>query len=114
MDLFAAPSRTEGLGMAIIEALAAGIPVIGSRVGGIPEVIEEGVCGRLLTPEVPAEWADALAHYATHRGELESWARAAPARARRFSVEASGLELERVYERLLDLVPSSAALAEAA
>src|SRR2546426_1080020 len=101
MDLFAAPSRTEGLGMAIIEALAAGIPVLGSRVGGIPEVVQDGVCGRLLPADRPDLWGEALSHFASHPEELERWARAAPQRARQFSLEASGAELESLYDRLL-------------
>jgi len=113
MDLFAAPSRTEGLGMAMIEALAVGLPVLGSRVGGIPEVVLDGVCGRLLPPGQPGPWADALVHCASHREELDSLAQAAPARAQAFSLEASGLELERVYDRLLG-AEEAAAPAEAA
>jgi glycosyltransferase involved in cell wall biosynthesis len=101
MDLFAAPSRTEGLGMAIIEALAAGVPVLGSRVGGIPEVVEDGRCGSLLAPDQPRLWAESLIHLAGRPPELERWTRAAPRSAERFSLEKSGGELERLYDRLL-------------
>jgi glycosyltransferase involved in cell wall biosynthesis len=103
MDLFAAPSRTEGLGMAIIEALAAGVPVLGSAVGGIPEVVEDGVCGRLLPPQQTRSWAEALVHLAGRPLELGRWSSAAPAVARRFSLAESGAELERLYRRLLAL-----------
>ena len=44
------PSMSEGLGRVIIEAMATGTPVIGSRVGGIPELIEDGVRGFLVPP----------------------------------------------------------------
>jgi glycosyltransferase involved in cell wall biosynthesis len=106
MDLFAAPSRTEGLGMAIIEALAAGIPVIGSAVGGIPEVVEDGACGRLLPPAAPRVWSETLVQLARRPAELERWARAAPDTARRFSLENSGMALEALYSRLLGLTPA--------
>jgi glycosyltransferase involved in cell wall biosynthesis len=101
MDLFAAPSRTEGLGMAIIEALAAGIPVIGSRVGGIPEVVDDEACGRLLPAGEPPIWAETIGHLAGRPPELARWAHAAPAIADRFSLQKSGAELERLYDRLL-------------
>jgi glycosyltransferase involved in cell wall biosynthesis len=44
------PSKSEGLGRVVIEAMATGTPVIGSRVGGIPELVEDGVNGFLVTP----------------------------------------------------------------
>jgi glycosyltransferase involved in cell wall biosynthesis len=113
MDLFAAPSRTEGLGMAIIEALAAGIPVIGSRVGGIPEVVEDGRCGRLLPAGDTPRWAEALVEIGARPAELASWARSAPSIADRFSLEKSGAQIERLYDRLLGRETPDAAPAEA-
>ncbi len=112
MDLFAAPSRTEALGIAILEALAAGVPAFGSRVGGIPEVIEDGVCGRLLPPGDAPAWARALSALSTDRSELTRLADGAARRARLFSLEASVAALERVYDELLGQPPR--ALAEAA
>lgn len=47
-DLLLLPSAEESFGMAALEAMAAGVPVVGSRVGGLVEVAEEGVCARLL------------------------------------------------------------------
>lgn len=60
-DLFVLPStEREGLGIALIEAMAEGLPVIGTRLGGIPEVIEDNVNGVLVTPGSSYELAAAL------------------------------------------------------
>ncbi len=52
-DVFVRLSRSEGMGNAFVEALAAGLPAIGTRVGGIPDVIEDGKTGFLVPPEDP-------------------------------------------------------------
>jgi glycosyltransferase involved in cell wall biosynthesis len=59
-DLFVHPSRSEGLPLAIIEAMSIGLPVIASDVGGIPEVVAQGVTGLLVTPEDPSALAGAI------------------------------------------------------
>ncbi len=50
MDIFVLPSLSEGIPMALLEAMAACRPIVASRVGGIPEIIEEGVDGYLVEP----------------------------------------------------------------
>jgi len=50
MDVFVLPSLHEGLGIALLEAMAFGVPVIGTKVGGIPEIIQAGYNGELVNP----------------------------------------------------------------
>lgn len=59
-SVFAFPSRHEGLGLALLEAMAAGVPCVASRVGGIPEVITKGHDGFLVEKENPAALASQL------------------------------------------------------
>ena len=54
------PSIYEGMPLVILEAMEAGVPVVVSRVSGIPEVVEDGVTGWLVPPEDPAALAAAL------------------------------------------------------
>lgn len=58
-DLVIVPSRREAFGLSALEALAAGRPVIASRVGGLPEVVRDGVSGRLVPPGDAAALAEA-------------------------------------------------------
>jgi glycosyltransferase involved in cell wall biosynthesis len=60
-DIFVLPSRDrEGLGIALIEAMAVGLPVIGTNLGGIPEVIEDGENGFIVSPRSSEQLAEAL------------------------------------------------------
>lgn len=59
-EVCVAPSRSEGLSLAALEAMASGLPVVASRVGGIPEVVREGSTGLLVPSESPAPLANAI------------------------------------------------------
>jgi glycosyltransferase involved in cell wall biosynthesis len=57
LDVFLFPTLREAMGIALIEAMAAGVPVVATRVGGIPEVVVEGT-GVLVSPSDPVGMAD--------------------------------------------------------
>ncbi|HSL81291.1 MAG TPA: glycosyltransferase family 4 protein, partial [Thermoanaerobaculia bacterium] len=63
-DLFCLPSLYEGFPLAILEAMAAGLPVVATAVAGVPEAVVDGVTGRLVPPEDAAALARALAELA--------------------------------------------------
>lgn len=82
LDIFAMPSLKEGLGVAALEAMACGLPVVASRTGGLADLIEDGRTGMLVAPGVAGALADgiaALADAPARRAEIGS---AAAARVR--------------------------------
>lgn len=74
-SIFVQPSREEALGLALQEALFAGCPAIGSDVGGIPEVLDEGKTGLLVPVADVAVLADALARLIADRELREKFGR---------------------------------------
>lgn len=63
LDIFCMSSLAEGTPGSALEAMATSLPVVGTRVGGLPEVIDDGVTGTLVPPSDPPSMAAALAHY---------------------------------------------------
>jgi glycosyltransferase involved in cell wall biosynthesis len=73
-DIFVLPSiEREGLGVALIEAMACGLPLIGSRLGGIPEVIKSNFNGLLVEPGNPYKLADAVQQIMTDKDKKKKW-----------------------------------------
>lgn len=97
MDIFVLPSLSEGMPLALLEAMASGKPVIGSNVGGIPEVIKDGVNGYLTTSGDSANLAEAIIKLASNP-ELSS----AMGKAGQKKVE-DNYHLKYQVERLVDL-----------
>ena len=97
VDVLAVPSRTEAQPLALLEAMAAGVPVLASDVGCVGEVLDGGRLGGLVPPTV-AGWADAIRAAAADPQPLaERTAAAADSIRTRYSVEA----MVTAYERLL-------------
>ena len=94
------PSLTEGLGRVLIEAMACGLPLIGTEVGGIPELIEDKVNGLLIPPSNPNELALALDWILSHPEEAEKMGEQGKQRVETiFSIDIYAAEYERmIYE----------------
>lgn len=101
MDIFVCPSLYEGFGIAIVEAMAAGRPVVASAVGGIPEIVVHEDTGLLVPPGDAAALAGALATLLTHPGQARAMGARGQARAReRFSIETAVQQHQQLYESL--------------
>jgi glycosyltransferase involved in cell wall biosynthesis len=100
-DVLAAPSRNEGMGRALVEAMALGVPVVATAVGGIPAVVVDGECGRLVEPENPAALARALIEMGVEGAPRAKLGAGARARAELFSSEESARRLLGLYATLL-------------
>ena len=89
------PSLDEGFGFTALEAMSAGVPLVASNRGSLPEVVGNG--GTLVDPTNTAELAAAIEHRATSDGAAADARRAGLARARTFTWDASAATLRRAY-----------------
>lgn len=80
-DIFVLPSFLEGQPIAIIEAMASGLPVVGTSIGAVPDLIRDGVEGRVVEPGDDAALADALGEVITDRDTRRRMSRASRQRA---------------------------------
>jgi N-acetyl-alpha-D-glucosaminyl L-malate synthase BshA len=101
-DLFLLPSENESFGLAALEAMACGAPVVASRVGGLPEVVDHGVSGYLFAPDALDEMADAgielLKDAEGHARMVEAARRQA---VERFSADAVVPRYEALYQEIV-------------
>ena len=103
-DILVQPSLAEGFGMAALEAMAAGLPVVASSAGGLPELIEDGRTGYIVPPADPATLAARLRHLVLHANVRETMGAAGRARVRQhFSPQRMAAEIAAVYDRLLSV-----------
>ena len=101
-DLVVHPAQREGLGLALLEAAAAGVPVVACAAGGVPEVIEHGVTGALVPVGDAAAMRDAVGRLLAAPEERVRFGAAARARVeRRFGVAGMVAAHVSLYERVL-------------
>lgn len=100
-DLFLLPSATESFGLAALEAMACGVPVVASAAGGIPEVVEDGKTGFLAPPGDVATMVDRALRALGNADEHSRLKRNAAARALDFSADKVVPRYEALYEEVL-------------
>jgi glycosyltransferase involved in cell wall biosynthesis len=101
LDVLWHPSRSEGLGTAVIDAMALGIPPIAFSVGGLPEVIEDGKSGLLVEPGDVTGFVRAAAALISDDGLRAMLAEGARQRAREFDAKRMIERTAEVYNRVL-------------
>lgn len=102
MDVFVLPSLNEALGLAIIEAMASRVPVVASKVGGIPEVVRHRETGLLVEPASPQQLADAVLEILHGPKLAQSMSQAGLDRCRaEFSVESMVAKIAYLYQKSL-------------
>ena len=99
-DVLAAPSRNEGMGRALVEAMALGVAVVGAEVGGIPAVVADGETGWLVPPGDTAALAAALVELGRDEALCAKLGAAAAARAEAFSSRVAHAAMRAVYDEL--------------
>jgi L-malate glycosyltransferase len=102
LDVLLLPSWEEPFGRALIEAMALGVPVVATSVGGPPEIVEDGREGYLLAPRDAAAWARAIERIAESPERAAAMGQAGRLRVKQsFTVERSVTSTLAVYERAL-------------
>ncbi len=102
LDLLVLPSLSEGLSMALLESMASRCPAVASRVGGIPELIEDGKTGLLVEPENPLALAEAIRSLLQNKDKAKEISLNARRRVEKeFTVEEMAKKTEGIYERFV-------------
>ena len=100
-DVVVLASRSEGLPFTLLEAMALGKPVVATRVGGVPEVVEDGRSGRLVPPDDPAALAGAIAAVLDAPDAVAMGARGRARVESAFTLDSMVRGIERVYATAL-------------
>jgi len=100
-DAFIFPSRTETLGLVLLEAMAAGCPVVAARSGGIPDIVTDGANGYLFDPTDEQGAIAATVRLLSHQNERESLRQNARREAERWGWAAATRQLQNYYKSVV-------------
>ena len=99
-DIFVLPSHQEGLPVTLMEAASVGLPIVATAVGGVPQVIDDGIDGLVIAPGRPVEVVDALERLAADPDLRSRLGANVKAKSAMFDVAAACKEVEDIYRRL--------------
>lgn len=96
-DVFVLPSLSEGFPMVILEAMASGLPIVATKVGGLPEIIEDGENGFLVQPKNPQQIAERVLLFLNNSELAEQISKNNQQKAKEYSWENIAQRLEDIY-----------------
>jgi glycosyltransferase involved in cell wall biosynthesis len=108
LDVYVISSRSEGLPLSLLEAMAAGLPIVATSVGEIPQIVRVADCGWIAPAQNPSALADAMMRAIPSNERAERGERARARAAEHYSVERMTDEYEALYRQLLDRDGSAA------
>jgi glycosyltransferase involved in cell wall biosynthesis len=100
-DLLVLPSLNEGMGRVVVEAMAAGKPVVASNVGGIPDLVKHGQSGFLVPPADEDALVEAIVHFVNNPEQAKKMGVMGRLNSHRFSLAAMIEKLDAIYEDLI-------------
>ncbi len=100
-DLFVLSSYLEGLCTSLLDSQALGVPIVATAVGGVPEVVSDGISGRLVRALEPAPLAEAIAAALERPEDRRAWAAGGLDSVRSFGIETTARRSREEYERVL-------------
>ena len=100
-DVFVFPSRHEALGSSLLDAMQFGLPIVATRVGGIPEFVEDGVNGTLIDAGAADQLFDGIAAYANESPTVRTIEVANREKAEKYGSRRMADGYEAIYERIL-------------
>jgi glycosyltransferase involved in cell wall biosynthesis len=102
-DIFVMSSDYEGFGISLVEAMALGKPAVVTRVGGMPEVVEENVSGLLVNPRSPEDLSGRLLSLLRDDNLRTAMGQAAQQRVRqKFDIRDRVTAMENIYRKLIN------------
>ena len=101
-DIFVLPSLNEGMGRVLVEAMSAGLPIVASRVGGIPDLVKDGENGLLVPPADAGALEQAISDLLSDNSRKKHMGETGKKMCRPYSIEAMVEKIDDLYSRLVE------------